>query len=121
MRSASFCQPERHAAGHEAFAVSACAFELESTLPHADPSVSRKNAARGGTASRAEGSARVRHMEAPTTARYGRRDMTGTLRRVLMRTPQEDVSSWKACGWRAPPDPARLRAEHEDFGTLLED
>jgi N-dimethylarginine dimethylaminohydrolase len=60
-------------------------------------------------------------MEAPTTARFGRRDMTGTLRRVLARTPQEDVSSWRACGWQDPPDPIRLRAEHEDFCSVLEE
>ena len=47
--------------------------------------------------------------------------MTGTLRRVLMRTPQEDVSSWELCRWQAPPDPVRLRAEHENFCALLED
>jgi N-dimethylarginine dimethylaminohydrolase len=46
--------------------------------------------------------------------------MTGTLRRVLARTPQEDGSSWKECGWQARPDPVRLRAEHEDFCALLE-
>jgi dimethylargininase len=60
-------------------------------------------------------------MEAPTTALYGCRDMTGTLRRVLVRTPQADVSSWGACGWRSEPDSARLRQEHEDFCLLLEE
>ena len=60
-------------------------------------------------------------MEATSAALYGRRDMTGRLRRVLARTPQEDVRSWVACGWRAQPDPARLRQEHEDFCSLLED
>src|SRR5689334_11266409 len=77
--------------------------------------------ARGGTASRAEGSATLRTMEAPTTAAYGCRDMTGTLRRVLVRTPQEDVRSWESCGWRAEPDPVRLREEHEAFCALLEE
>jgi dimethylargininase len=60
-------------------------------------------------------------MEARTTAAYGCRDMTGTLRRVLVRTPQKDVVSWQSCGWRAEPDPARLRAEHEAFCALLEE
>jgi dimethylargininase len=60
-------------------------------------------------------------MEASSVALYGCRDMTGTLRRVLVRTPQEDVSSWEACGWRAEPDPVRLRAEHEELCSLLVD
>jgi N-dimethylarginine dimethylaminohydrolase len=60
-------------------------------------------------------------MEASSVTLYGCRDMTGALRRVLVRTPQEDVSSWQACGWRAEPDPARLRAEHEELCSLLED
>ncbi len=60
-------------------------------------------------------------MEAPTTALFGCRDMTGTLRRVLVRTPQEDVSSWRGCGWRSEPDSVRLRQEHEDFCALLEE
>lgn len=46
--------------------------------------------------------------------------MTATLRRVLVRRPQEDVSSWRACGWRSEPDPSRLAAEHEAFAALLE-
>jgi dimethylargininase len=60
-------------------------------------------------------------MEAASAAVYGCRDMTGTLRRVLVRTPQEDVSSWRACGWQAKPDPVALRREHEAFCGLLED
>jgi len=60
-------------------------------------------------------------MEATSAALYGCRDMTGTLRRVLVRTPQEDVSSWAACGWRSPPDPAGLRREHEDLCSLIEE
>ena len=59
-------------------------------------------------------------MEAVGVARYGCRDMTGTLRRVLVRTPQEDVGSWEACGWRSPPDPTALRREHEELCVLLE-
>jgi dimethylargininase len=60
-------------------------------------------------------------MEAVGVARYGCRDMTGTLRRVLVRAPQDDVRSWRDCGWRAEPDPIRLRQEHEDFCALLEE
>jgi dimethylargininase len=55
------------------------------------------------------------------TTLFGCRDMTATLRRVLLRRPQEDVSSWRACGWRSEPDPVRLAAEHEALATLLED
>jgi N-dimethylarginine dimethylaminohydrolase len=47
--------------------------------------------------------------------------MTGTLRRVLVRSPREDVSSWRACGWRSEPDPVRLRQEHDDFCAMLEE
>jgi dimethylargininase len=60
-------------------------------------------------------------MEATSAALYGCRDMTGTLRRVLVRTPQEDARSWLECGWRAEPDSPRLRQEHEDFCGLLEE
>ena len=60
-------------------------------------------------------------MEATGTALYGCRDMTGTLRRVLVRTPQDDVSSWRACGWRAEPDPVGLRREHEELCAVLEE
>lgn len=60
-------------------------------------------------------------MKAETASAYGCRDMTGTLRRVLVRTPQEDVSSWRACGWQGEPDPVRLRAEHEGLCSMLEE
>lgn len=60
-------------------------------------------------------------MEAPTTALFGCRDMTGTLRRVLVRTPQEDVSTWRSCSWRSEPDSVRLRQEHENLCALLEE
>jgi N-dimethylarginine dimethylaminohydrolase len=60
-------------------------------------------------------------VEATTVARYGCRDMTGTLRRVLVREPRGDVGSWHECGWRSKPDPARLRAEHEAFRGLLDE
>jgi N-dimethylarginine dimethylaminohydrolase len=55
------------------------------------------------------------------SALVGCRDMTATLRRVLVRRPREDVSSWRACGWRSEPDPSRLAAEHEAFAGLLEE
>jgi N-dimethylarginine dimethylaminohydrolase len=55
------------------------------------------------------------------SALIGCRDMTATLRRVLVRRPREDVSSWRSCGWRSEPDPFRLAAEHEAFAALLED
>jgi len=48
--------------------------------------------------------------------------MWGELRRVLVRRPlSEDVAAWKDYGWRAAPDPAAARAEHEAFCALLED
>ena len=48
--------------------------------------------------------------------------MTGTLRRVLVRAPRpEDVSGWRAYGWRSEPDFGRLEAEHEAFRTILSD
>ena len=48
--------------------------------------------------------------------------MTGTLRRVLVRAPRpEDAVAWRAYGWRAEPDPARMLEEHEAFRAQLED
>lgn len=56
------------------------------------------------------------------TQAYGAQRMTATLRRVLLRPPQEaDVQSWRELGWRAAPDFARLSAEHDAFCTLLSD
>ncbi|HYY75555.1 MAG TPA: arginine deiminase family protein, partial [Gaiellaceae bacterium] len=46
--------------------------------------------------------------------------MTGRLLRVLVRAPRsEDRALWRAFGWRAEPDPARMAAEHEAFRALL--
>jgi dimethylargininase len=46
--------------------------------------------------------------------------MTAPLRRVLVRAPRPgDELGWRAFGWRAPPDPARLAAEHEAFCAAL--
>jgi dimethylargininase len=47
--------------------------------------------------------------------------MTAPLRRVLLRRPPADCSGWKRYGWRAPPDPARLAAEHEELCAVLEE
>ena len=48
--------------------------------------------------------------------------MTASLRRVLVRSPRgEDRAAWRAYGWRAEPDPARMEEEHEAFRTLLEE
>ena len=51
---------------------------------------------------------------------FGCRTMTGRLRRVFVRAPRiGDCPQWKALGWRAQPDPARLAAEHEAFAETL--
>jgi dimethylargininase len=48
--------------------------------------------------------------------------MTATLRRVLVRPPlPDDVAGWREAGWRAEPDPAASRREHEAFCSLLEE
>jgi N-dimethylarginine dimethylaminohydrolase len=48
--------------------------------------------------------------------------MTAPLRRVLVRPPlAEDAASWRELGWRAAPDTAAARREHEAFCLLLED
>jgi dimethylargininase len=53
---------------------------------------------------------------------YGGQNMTGTLRRVLVRTPRaEDRVAWRAYGWHAEPDPVKASDEHEAFCALLED
>ena len=54
-------------------------------------------------------------------AEHGCQSMTAPLRRVLVRAPRaEDLHGWKACGWRAEPDAARIGREHEAFCSLLE-
>ena len=54
--------------------------------------------------------------------RHGCRDMTGPLRRVLVRPPsREAAAAWRAYGWHREPDPGRLAAEHEAFRALLEE
>jgi N-dimethylarginine dimethylaminohydrolase len=53
---------------------------------------------------------------------YGLADMTGTLRRVLVRPPSADANAvWQTFGWRREPDSARLAEEHEAFCALLEE
>jgi N-dimethylarginine dimethylaminohydrolase len=52
---------------------------------------------------------------------FGCQSMTGDLRRVLVRSPRvEDLPGWRACGWRAEPDPRGIAEEHEAFCALLE-
>ena len=50
--------------------------------------------------------------------RYGVQSMVDPLRRVLIRRPAT-TGNFAAADWRQP-DPARLIAEHEAFGALLE-
>jgi dimethylargininase len=46
--------------------------------------------------------------------------MIAQLQRVLVRPPRpEDAALWRAYGWRAEPDPARMAEEHEAFQALL--
>jgi len=50
------------------------------------------------------------------------RDMTGPLRRVLVRAPREDDAAlWQRYGWRAEPDFTRATQEHQAFRAILED
>ena len=51
----------------------------------------------------------------------GVRNMTGPLRRVLVRRPPADCSAWERYGWRSAPDPMLLAAEHEALCSTLED
>ena len=56
-------------------------------------------------------------MEASTASSFGCRDMTGTLRRVFVRTPQEDVRSWAHAAGAA--DPIRRVPTPGARGSLL--
>jgi dimethylargininase len=61
-------------------------------------------------------------VETARELRYGCRDMTGQLRRVLVRPPRrEDVAAWRAYRWRAEPDFDRIEAEHAAFSSVLAD
>jgi N-dimethylarginine dimethylaminohydrolase len=53
---------------------------------------------------------------------YGCADMTGPLRRVVVRAPSpESVAAWQAFGWHSEPDADRIAEEHEAFRAILED
>src|SRR5919109_1048758 len=55
-----------------------------------------------------------------STRVFGGQTMVERLRRVLVRSPDPDaLTRWTEYGWRAPPDPARLLAEHEWFCNAL--
>lgn len=48
-------------------------------------------------------------------------DQVSELRRVYVRAPRaEDLATWREYGWRAEPDAARAREEHEAFVSELE-
>ena len=46
-------------------------------------------------------------------------NMTGQLRRVLVRAPGTDFSRWREYGWRAEPDAKQIAAEHVAFCEQL--
>ena len=46
-------------------------------------------------------------------------NMTGQLRRVLVRPPGTDFSRWREYGWRAEPDAVRIAEEHEGLQAAL--
>jgi N-dimethylarginine dimethylaminohydrolase len=48
-------------------------------------------------------------------------NMTGRLRRVLVRPPATDFSRWREYGWRAEPDAGRIAEEHEGLRAALAD
>ena len=48
-------------------------------------------------------------------------NMTGRLRRVLVRPPGTDLSRWREYGWRAEPDARGIAEEHEGLRAALED
>ncbi len=53
---------------------------------------------------------------------YGAQHMISQLKRVLVRPPvAEDISSWRALGWRAEPNAVAVASEHEAFCALLAD
>lgn len=53
---------------------------------------------------------------------FGGQSMVAALRRVLVRAPEEAaLANWAAYGWRAAPDPVRLRGEHEAFCRTLDE
>jgi dimethylargininase len=51
---------------------------------------------------------------------FGGQNMTGTLRRVLVRPPRAaGFTTWREYGWRSEPDVANLVEEHEAFCDAL--
>jgi dimethylargininase len=57
-----------------------------------------------------------------STVLFGGQTMVAPLRRVLVRSPDEEsLSRWAEYGWRDPPDLRRLLAEHEQFCAILAD
>jgi dimethylargininase len=57
-----------------------------------------------------------------TPRTFGCQSMTARLRRVLVRPPVSGSwAAWKAYGWRAEPDPARMEDEHAAFRELITD
>ena len=48
-------------------------------------------------------------------------NMTGQLRRVLVRPPGRDFSRWREYGWRAEPDAERIAEEHAGLRAALSD
>lgn len=53
-------------------------------------------------------------------AAYGVRSMYATLARVAVRTPSV-TGDFASAGWSEPPDPGRIRAQHEAFVQTLRD
>jgi dimethylargininase len=51
---------------------------------------------------------------------FGGQNMTGTLRRVLVRPPRAaGFATWREYGWRSKPDVGKLADEHESFCNAL--
>jgi dimethylargininase len=51
---------------------------------------------------------------------FGGQNMTGTLRRVLVRPPRAaGFATWREYGWRSEPDVGKLAEEHESFCNAL--
>jgi N-dimethylarginine dimethylaminohydrolase len=61
-------------------------------------------------------------VSASETKVFGLSNMTGPLRRVLVRAPRPaDLRFWREYGWRAEPDAAAIAREHETLCALLAD
>jgi N-dimethylarginine dimethylaminohydrolase len=56
----------------------------------------------------------------PPLQPFGGQNMTGTLRRVLVRPPRAaGFATWREYGWHSEPDVAKLAAEHDAFCTAV--